>query len=207
MRTKNKEQSAKRKEQRTKNTLQTTGGQAEHGTRNTSIRRGGELGFSLVEVLVALVILAIGFLGVSLMQVMSISGNTFSKEITVATQLGQDMCEKLKTLEYSATTTDPALYTVGEATSETNPHPFSGDVNRDLDGDGNTTDLAVALGTNNIIDERGQTVGPRIYTRTWIVTNNQPYAISKRIDITVSWMEKGKTQRSVTLDTCRKVQS
>jgi len=110
-------------------------------------RRGGELGFTLVEVLVALTILVIGLLGVALMQVVSIQGNTFSREMAVATGLGQDMLEKLKTLQWTELTVDDAL-TAGN-------HPVTADINRDLDEDGEPPYLAVAAGTANIIDERG----------------------------------------------------
>ncbi len=206
MRLKSKAQSAKRTlqttggraAQKTKNTLQTTGRQAEHGTRNPSIRRGGQLGFSLIEVMVALIILAIGFLGVSLMQVMSISGNTFSKEMVVATELGQDMLEKLKTMEYSTTTTNNALLATGN-------HPDSTDVADNLapvsDTDGvpcTCNDAPCIKGTDNIVDERGLQVGPLVYMRTWAVTDNTPATDTKEIAVTVGWMEKGAC-RSVTI--------
>ncbi len=159
-------------------------------------RRGGELGFTLVEVLVALTILVIGLLGVALMQVVSIQGNTFSREMAVATGLGQDMLEKLKTLQWTELTVDDAL-TAGN-------HPVTADINRDLDGDGEPPYLAVAAGTANIIDERGFGAadagrGPLLYTRTWTVTDDQPATNMKTIEVTVLWKEKGTTDRSVTI--------
>ncbi|HDH02444.1 MAG TPA: prepilin-type N-terminal cleavage/methylation domain-containing protein [Nitrospirae bacterium] len=159
-------------------------------------RRGGELGFTLVEVLVALTILVIGLLGVALMQVVSIQGNTFSREMAVATGLGQDMLEKLRTLQWTELNVDDAL-TAGD-------HPIGSDINRDLDGDTNPPFLAVAAGTANIIDERGFGAadvgrGPLLYTRTWTITDNQPATNMKTIEVTVLWKEKGTTDRSVTI--------
>ena len=157
-------------------------------------------GFTLIEVLIALTILSIGLLGVALMQVTSISATTFSREMNVATGLAQDMLEKLSTLTYTDTTTDPAL-TAGA-------HPGAADVNRDLDVDTLPPFLAVALGNANIIDERGLTLGPTLYTRTWSVTDNTPATDMKSIAVTVSWTERGavSTTRSVTI-TGVKVQS
>lgn len=53
-------------------------------------------GFSLVEVLVALTILAVGLLGLAMFQVTAIKGNTIASKWTVATELAQDRLEKFR---------------------------------------------------------------------------------------------------------------
>ncbi len=55
-------------------------------------------GFSLLEILIALVILAVGILAITGMQITSIRGNYFSDNIMQASILGQDRLEQLKTL-------------------------------------------------------------------------------------------------------------
>ena len=52
-------------------------------------------GFSLIEVLVGLVLLAIGLLAIAGMQVTSVRGNFFSHYMTQATYVGQDRLELL----------------------------------------------------------------------------------------------------------------
>ena len=58
-------------------------------------------GFSLLELLIALLILSVGLLGAAEMQVTSISGNAFSNKLTVATGLAQSKIEELKKLPNS----------------------------------------------------------------------------------------------------------
>jgi type IV pilus assembly protein PilV len=160
-----------------------------------SVICNSQAGLTLIEVLIALTVLAIGLLGVALMQVSSISGNSFSREMGVATTLGQDMVEKLITLDYTASTRDAAL--------NAGNHPTTSDV---------TANLAPAVFGNaaNRVDERGlwaarattlgTSAGNLIYTRTWAVTDNSPATNMLNIAVTVSWTEGGTSSlRSITI--------
>jgi len=59
-------------------------------------------GFSLLEVLIALVFLAVGLLALAGLQVTSFRGNTFSQHLTRATLMAQDRLEFLKNLSLSS---------------------------------------------------------------------------------------------------------
>ena len=52
-------------------------------------------GFSLIEVLIGLIILAIGLLAIAGMQITSVKGNFFSHYLTQASYVGQDRLEFL----------------------------------------------------------------------------------------------------------------
>jgi type IV pilus assembly protein PilV len=62
-------------------------------------------GFSLIEVLIGLTILAIGLLAIGAMQINAVKGNFFSHYMTQASYVGQDRLEFLDTLPL----TDPQL--------------------------------------------------------------------------------------------------
>jgi type IV pilus assembly protein PilV len=66
---------------------------------NRSIRK--PKGFTLIEVAVGLIILAIGLLAIAAMQITSTKGGYFSSNVTQATILAQDKLEYLKNLSYS----------------------------------------------------------------------------------------------------------
>jgi type IV pilus assembly protein PilV len=56
-----------------------------------------EKGFSLVEVLVAITLLAIGLLAVAGMQTTAITGNAFAQRGTVAISLAEEMIDQVRT--------------------------------------------------------------------------------------------------------------
>ncbi len=62
-------------------------------------------GFTLIEVMIAVVILAVGLLGLMAMQIVSIKANAFSSEMTYSSMLAQQQLETLKNLPF----TDPLL--------------------------------------------------------------------------------------------------
>ncbi len=59
-------------------------------------------GFTLIEVLVGLIFLAIGLLSVTSMQITSIKSNYFTKNVTEATALAKSKLEYLKNLPYNS---------------------------------------------------------------------------------------------------------
>ena len=59
-------------------------------------------GFTLIEVLIGLVILAVGILAIAGMQMTSVRGNFFSHYLTQANYTGQDRLEFLDNLSYTS---------------------------------------------------------------------------------------------------------
>jgi len=57
-------------------------------------------GFTLIEVMIALVILAAGLLALATMQIVSIRSNAFSSEMTYATMMAQSRLEAIRNMEY-----------------------------------------------------------------------------------------------------------
>jgi type IV pilus assembly protein PilV len=53
-------------------------------------------GFTLLEVMIAMVILAIGLLGLASMHIMAIKGNSFGQQMTVASTIAQNQLEQLR---------------------------------------------------------------------------------------------------------------
>jgi type IV pilus assembly protein PilV len=58
-------------------------------------------GFTLIEILIAIVIITIASLGIATLTVGVIHGNSFSQRLTTATTLAQDRLEQAKRLGYS----------------------------------------------------------------------------------------------------------
>jgi type IV pilus assembly protein PilV len=58
-------------------------------------------GFTFIEIMVAISILAVALLGLSSVTAMTIKSNTFSKAMTTATTLADDKMEQLKKTSYA----------------------------------------------------------------------------------------------------------
>jgi len=75
-----------------------------------------QTGFSLIEILIGLIFLAIGLLAIAVLQTTSIRGNFFSNNLTLATYVAQDRLEFIKNLPLDS----PAL-----KSGDYNPSPIT----------------------------------------------------------------------------------
>ena len=84
------------------------------GTRD---KEKSEAGFTIVEAIIAISLLAVGFLAIANMQIMAMKGNSSARWQTQQTTHAQDKMEELMALAYTHADLDPA----GGTHNETNP--------------------------------------------------------------------------------------
>ena len=137
------------------------------------MKKSNQKGFSLIEILIAITVFAIGILAVGKMQIAAIKGNSFANDLTKATTLAQDRMEKLIGLSYIDPLnddTDPPNGTAG------------------LDADANAT--ADHNDSNNPVDGR--------YNIFWNIATDHPINNTKEIRVIVRWTDRG-TQKRVSI--------
>lgn len=123
------------------------------------LKRNTQEGFTLIEVLIAMAIFAIGILGVASMQLTSVRGNTSAGNVTANTFVGEDGVETLMSVPYN----DETFLGAGTIA----PAQIADGVDNDSDG---TT------------DEAGET-GPIVVSYT--VAEDTPVLRTKTITYTV----------------------
>ena len=129
-----------------------------------------EKGFTLIELMIAMVVLGIGILALIQMQVAAMNGNLSANQMTTAMTLAQDEIEQLKRLAL----TDGALT----------------DNNAGNNANLTSTPNAASLehtDVGNPIDERGGSTGLRRYRRFWNVADDTPTQGAKTIVVFVFW--------------------
>jgi prepilin-type N-terminal cleavage/methylation domain-containing protein len=79
-------------------------------------------GFTLIEVMIALTVLAAGLLALATMQIVSIRSNAFSTEMTYATMLAQSQFEQLRNMDYADIPSSGSTIIPATATSKGIPY-------------------------------------------------------------------------------------
>jgi type IV pilus assembly protein PilV len=140
-----------------------------------SLRRNG--GFSLVEVLVALAILAVGLLALALLQVTAVKGNAVASKWTIATEQAQDRLERFRHIAWdNVVSSNPAGYNLGTMTPQ-------------------YANLPGAAGDNTVV--RGTQ-----FVRVWNVAANATNSL-KTITVWCCWRDEQQNWHSVMLVTQR----
>jgi type IV pilus assembly protein PilV len=132
-------------------------------------------GFSLLEVLIALTILAVGLLGLALFQVTAIQGNASASDTVTATYYGQEQMERIQLVPFDNLASSPYGIT------------------------GFLPDNAI----RSITDSNQTTVSKKgqRYDRVWAVSNVTPTL--KMIRVWVYWWDQRGRTHTVQLVTQR----
>ena len=134
-------------------------------------------GYTLVEILIAITVLAFGLLAVATMQVTAIKTNAIASGISQGLTLGQAKVEELMNMSYSAL-------------SDTDLDGTDEDADDDgIDDDGGNFGLNDTGGDSDNEEPNGR------YTIYWNVAVNEPVISSKTIRVIVTWTEKGRNKR------------
>ncbi len=145
-----------------------------------------EKGSTLIEVLIAVMVFAIGILAVGQMQITAINGNSLAGDLTEAVTLGQNKIEMLLNLPYTDSTVDSQLVdTDGDGTNQ--------DTNSDgIDDQG--PDFNFGLNDNTTATADHNEIHGR-YTVLWNVAEDHPTSDTKTIRVIVTWKKRTQTKQ------------
>jgi prepilin-type N-terminal cleavage/methylation domain-containing protein len=141
-------------------------------------------GLSIVELLVAVVLIAVGALAAIVVQRTSVKENQRIYSREVAASLARQLLESVESLSYEPTSGTFANCLNATASAATFVAPCS------------------ALSFSNPLNAQGQTVAAGGYTRQWSIVNNgsasdATTAIFKTIRVRVQWDDRGQTQQVI----------
>lgn len=177
------------------NSLKESAKRKDMGRRCELCSRSPQRGFTLLEVLVAITILAIGILALARMQVQAVQSNSSGRQLTEATILAQDKVEDIRLVNklYLSDTSLPEPAVIQDTLT-----------NWSIDTDGNGIlddfDWDAPPGPEGIegpIDVTGAALATGGYIREWCVEDGVPVAKAKTIHVRVSYNNRQVTLKTV----------
>jgi type IV pilus assembly protein PilV len=148
-----------------------------------------EQGFTLIEILIAITVFAIGILAVGKMQIAAIQGNSRANHLTEAVTLAQSKMEELISLNYN----DPLLD--DDDGDGTDQDPDDDGIDDSDNDDFGLNDIGNADGTDQY-----QTPGNLQYNIFWNIAPDEPTTDTKIVRVIVTWRSRGGLTRNVSFD-------
>lgn len=131
--------------------------------------RSEQDGFTLIEILIAMVVFAVGVLAVATMQIGSVKGNARARDYSEGTIIGMDRIEQLLTLPWN--------------------HP-------DIRDDNNNGKVGLINGMEEVPQEPDHDENVGRFRVFWNIADNQLAPETKTIALYVAWQE-GDANRTV----------
>ena len=151
-------------------------------------------GFTILEIMIAMAIFAIGILGVAQMQIQAINANAYSRLSTEAVTFAQGQVEQLLVLPY------------GHADlADTNQNGASNGTNQDLNNDGiddNGGDFglgSIGAAADHTLSSTPPTPTDCTYNFSWNIATDEPETDCKRIRMIVQWQDASR-KKQIELD-------
>ena len=195
----------------------------------------GQRGFSLVEALMASIVMLVGLLGLATLQVVGVRSNHFGRHMTQASQLAQDLIENLQRWDYNDARISPAIarsWNVQDATStaavdkewdmgrgaaatHTDGSSYTADFSEGTANANKTAALGAAFCTPSppgcpYIGLSGDVDGDGVldyqrYWNVWTTTFDGATTTGKFIQVIVRWKETGLGYRQITASTFKEI--
>ena len=153
----------------------------------------GDEGFTLIEVVIAMVILTVGILTLQAMQVTSIKGNVTANRLTNGAVWATDRMEQLYAESYTdvslTCTNDPMCDRTGDGTDQDPERDGVDDIGADTTFGLNNDTAATA--DHMVVSPDG------VYTIYWNIAEDVPVPNNKTIRVIVTSDQQGKSRRVV----------
>ncbi len=192
-------------------------------------------GFSIIEAMIASVVMLIGLLGLASLQVVGVRSNHFGRHLNQGSQLAQDLIENIQRWDYNdarLTPTASRLWTVGNATSDaavdkewdmgrgasathTDFSAYTADLTDGTTNAGKTSALDLAFCTPNppgcpYTGLSGDVDGDGVldyqrYWNVWNTTFDGSSTTGKFIQVIVRWKEPVLGYRQTTASTFKEI--